>query len=237
MIAKNVCGRVGLVLWACGVAGCQQPRPESMLADAGLEMTLAVAPALNHSGASDFDPIRAAEIMTSELGQFDGVKTISMARVLAQLDEHGMTRVESPSEALEIAERLGADGIIVFAVTEFDPYDPPVIGIAAQIYGHGSDAPWFDPVDTSRQASPPQIVTGSPMPRVEFQRTIDARNDQVVKGIKAFAKRRNADDSPFGWRKYLATQEDYLRFCSFTVLCELIRQEVTHVAPAHERRK
>ncbi len=237
MIANNVCGCVALVLWACGVVGCQQPRPEAVLADADIHMTLAVAPALNHSGASDFDSIRAAEIMTSELGQFDGVTTISVTRVLAQLDEQGTTRIESPSEALEIAERLGADGIIVFAVTEYDPYDPPVIGIAAQIYGYGSDAPWFDPVGTSRQASPPQIRTGSPKPRVEYQRTIDARSDQVVKGIKAFAKRRNAEDSPYGWRKYLATQEDYLRFCSFTVLCELFRQEVTHVAPAHERKK
>ena len=26
---------------------------------------------------------------------------------------------------------------IVVAITEFDPYDPPVVGIAAQIYGYG----------------------------------------------------------------------------------------------------
>jgi hypothetical protein len=43
--------------------------------------------------------------------------------------------------------------------------------------------------------------------------------------VREYADTRDADDSPYRWRKYLASQERYLRFCCFTVAGELMEQQ------------
>ena len=110
-------------------------------------MTIAVAPALNVSGSGHLDPNAIADLMASELSYVADIEVIPVNRVLAVLADQGRTRVESPGHAWQIAEVLGADGILVFAVTEYDAYDPPVVGIASQLYGRRrlSQPVRFDP--------------------------------------------------------------------------------------------
>jgi hypothetical protein len=191
-------------------------------------MTVAVAPALNFSGSSDFDRNRVADLMTSELGHVDGIKVIPVSRVLAVLAQQGRREVGSPSHALEICQRLGADAILVFAVTEYDPYDPPTVGIAAQLYGQvpgrGPEGD-LDPILVSRQAravadSPPAGPSGQPV--AQTQRVFNATHDYVVQQIKRFARRRDTQKSPYGWRLYLVSQEHYLRFCCSATLQALL---------------
>jgi hypothetical protein len=119
-------------------------------------LTIAVAPALNFSGSSEFDPNAVADLMASELGSVAGVEVIPVSRVLAVLAQQGRREVASPEHARQIVEHLGADAILIFAVTEYDPYHPPVVGIAAQLYGvrRDDDAGGLDPVRISRQARP-----------------------------------------------------------------------------------
>ncbi|MCH8146794.1 MAG: hypothetical protein IH987_02235 [Planctomycetes bacterium] len=118
-------------------------------------MTVAVAPALNLSGAADFDPDRFADLMASELSYVEGVTVVPVSRVLAMLTAQGHVTVTSPEHAWELVKQLGSDAILVFAVTEYDPYDPPSIGISAQLYGRrpGTGGGSVDPVALSRQAS------------------------------------------------------------------------------------
>ena len=94
-------------------------------------MTIAVAPALNLSGAADFDPSRFADLMASELSYADGISVIPVSRVLGVLAAQELEKVESQAHAHELVRLLGADAILVFAVTEYDPYDPPSIAISA----------------------------------------------------------------------------------------------------------
>jgi hypothetical protein len=47
----------------------------------------------------------------------------------------------------------------------------------------------------------------------EYQRVFDASQDAVAAEVKDFARLRRADRSPYAWRKYLASQQHYLRFC------------------------
>jgi hypothetical protein len=199
-------------------------------------MAIAVAPALNHSGSQDFDPLRLADLMASELAQWPGVRVIPLNRVLAQLAAENKERIESPEHALQVMERVGADGIVVFAVTEYDPYLPPVMGLTAQLYGIGPE--WaggfdptrgFDPVAASRQASPFEAGAYLELPRAEYHRVFNSSDEAVQREIRRFALRRNAEDSPYGWRKFLASQENFWRFCCAVTTRELIRQEVTQV--------
>lgn len=215
-------------------SGCV--RHELTLADVDHRMAIAVTPALNHSGSQEFDPLRLADLMASELAQWPGVRVIPLNRVLAQLAAQDKERIESPAHALQVMERVGADGIVVFAVTEYDPYQPPVMGLTAQLYGHGPErAGGFDPVAASRQPSPFEAGAYSDLPRAEYHRVFNGSEEAVQREIRRFALRRDAEGSPYGWRKFLASQESYWRFCCSVTTRELIRQEVTQVVALRER--
>jgi len=189
-------------------------------------MTIAVAPALNLSGAADFDPNRVADLMASELCYADGIKVIPVSRVLGILAAQGRESVESQAHALELGELLGADAVLVFAVTEYDPYDPPSVGISAQLYGSRprSSVRALDPVAMSREAG--LASSGSRTgPRGSFaqtQRVFDASHNSVVKEVREFASRRGGGGSPYGWRRYLVSQQDYMRFCCHATVRALL---------------
>ena len=188
-------------------------------------MVIAVAPALNFSGGSDFDPSSVADLMASELGYLEGVNVIPVTRVLAVLARQGRQEIGSPSHALEIADTLGADAILVFAVTEYDPYNPPIVGIAAQLYGsrRGDSLGSIDPILVSRQARPFALSPRVPatVPLAQAERVFDASHESVAGEVKAYARHRTEDLGPMGWEKYLASQRHYLRYCCHAIIGEL----------------
>jgi len=218
----------GVVLFGGG--GCAQrknPEGVGVAAPYGRPMTIAVAPALNFSGTSQWDPVRVGDLMASELSQVQGLNVVGVNRVMAVLARQGRDNVTSPAHAVEICELLGVDAILVFAVTEFDPYSPPVVGLAVQVYGPQPREMGFDPVATSRQARPfpGDGEDERNRPWAQVQRTYNAAHDSVVAAVEAYGKTRDAERSPMGWRKYLASQELYLRFCCHSAIEELMRQE------------
>ncbi len=226
-----------------GGAGCTQQESAfdpSRIPNAWLgPMTVAVAPALNLSGSPDFDPERVADLMASELGNVDGIDVIPVSRVLAVLARQGQREVGSPEHALDICRALGADAILVFAVTEYDPYDPPIIGITAQLYGHtrlGRGQSQVYPVLVSRQPRPQPGSERRPwpvgQPLAQAQQVFNAAHQHVGRQVRRFAQRRGAGQSPFGWRLYLASQEHYLRFCCAAVIETLVGPSSTREVTA-----
>lgn len=189
-------------------------------------MTIAVAPALNLSGSKDFDPNRFADIMASELSYAEGISVVPVSRVLGVLGERGLTQVDSRDLALELVDRLGADAILVFAVTGYDPYDPPKIGISAQLFGTrpGVGGGRVDPVALSRQAGLVADRGGAPMDGLlaQHQQVYDAAHQSVVGDIRAFAARRNGEGNPYGWRKYVVSQQHFIEFCCHTTIAALL---------------
>lgn len=242
--ARGIRGRVFSILplvLVCGWIGCsaQQPvrdvaaEPELYLPE---EVQVAVAPALNHSGSPEFDPAKVGDLMASELSGLGGVKVVGVSRVLAVLAEHGDVRIRSPEHALDVCERLGVDGILVFAVTEYDPYTP-VVGLAAQIYG-----PWrarglqggLDAVAASRAARPFPVpeAFGGIRPQAQVQQTFNAAHEAVQRDVQRYAHSRSADAGPLGWKRYLASQENYLRYCCFNIARDLMSQRMENQAAA-----
>lgn len=213
------------VLAGCAARRCAEP---IVIANPHLgPMTLAVGPAVNLSGSADFDPDRFADLLASELSYAEGISVIPVSRTLGVLSVQGTDTIESPEHALELVRLLGADAILVFAVTEYDPYDPPKIGLSAQLFGtlpRRAGGKEIDPVALSRQSR----LTASGRRRLprrvlaQAQRVFDASHDAVVAEVRAFASRREADESPYGWRKYLVSQQEYIRFCSHAIIEALL---------------
>ena len=83
-----------------------------------------------------------------------------------------------------------------------------------------------DPVATSRMARPFPVADGreSVRPWAQSQRTFDSRHEVVRAALEDYAKTRNGPGGPYGWKKYLASQEWYLRFCCHTVCRDLLEQ-------------
>ncbi|MCG3138449.1 MAG: hypothetical protein HJJLKODD_02314 [Phycisphaerae bacterium] len=214
--------------------GCQR-KAEPTLVDVRQPMVIAVAPVLNHSGSRDIDTLKLADLMISELTQVPGVTTIPLNRVLAQLQAAGRMRVESPAHAVELMEKLGADGIVVMAVSEYDAYTP-ILGLTAQLYGYGLDAQQrFDPEAQSRAASPLDYQGLPQEPRVQYQRVFLGRDEELADEIRRYERDRQVSGSPHGWRLILASQEEFQRFCCYTTARALIRQEVTQVLARVDR--
>lgn len=226
-----------LALWvvagvlAAATVGCSVQKAEpAALSPYSRTVTIAVAPALNHSGSSDFDPMVVADLFASELSHVDEVVVIPLSRTLAVLASQGKRQIESPSHALEVCEALGAEAIVVMAVTEYDPYDPPVVGITAQMYALAHvPSTRLDPVAISRRPSPFAVAGsgGSALqPRSQTQRVFNASHETVAEAVRRYAWQRDSDRSPYGWRKWMKSQRQYLRFCCWATVEELMRQEL-----------
>lgn len=188
---------------------------------------IAVAPALNFSGSSAFDPAVAGDLMASELSTLPGVGVIGVNRVMAILAEQGVGRIQSPRHALAVCERLGADAILVFAVNEFDPYTP-VVGITAQLYTRRAEPVRCDATAGAQPGGPSSAPAEElPIrPAAECQRVFNATHERVQNAVRDYADKRKEGESPYGWRKYLASQQWFLRFCCHTVARDLLTQPV-----------
>lgn len=189
-------------------------------------MTIAVAPALNQSGSRDFDANRFSDLMASELTYSAGVSVVPVSRVLAVLAQNGDKSVRNAEHALAIGKTLGVDAVLVYSVTEYDPYDPPSIGLTCQLYGSrpGASQRSADPVALSRRAmlTASEDRTAARGLVSQMQRVFDASHDSVVRDVKRFARKREGDATPYGWRKHVVSQQHFIRFCCFSSIRELL---------------
>jgi len=193
-------------------------------------MAIAVAPVLNFTGSADLDAAQAADLLASELTDFDGIVVIPVSRVLAALAAEGRNQIESPAHALHVARTVGADAILVAGVTEYDPYTPNV-GLALQLYAPDRKDPAPMISDAAVHANQPVGLENhqdSLTPLGQIQKVYNATHDDVVSDVERYARRRGADESPYGWREYLKVQTKYLRFCWHDALERMATQQAAY---------
>jgi len=224
MAAGQACFAAAIILVCSGGCSHDKPKTERVTVSYPPGTTIAVAPPINASGCPDIDTVRLADLMASELSTLPGIGVIGVNRVLAVLAEQRQTQIISAEHALTISDRLGADAILVFAVTEYNPYTP-VVSLVAEVYGDQTPGAQVDPVATSRMARPlpPPPAAGGPRPWAQVQRTFNAEHEAVQEEVEQYAEARDANKTPYGWRKYLASQEYFLRYCCYSVARTLMQ--------------
>ena len=223
-----------LVAMLTPLAGCGpvevQRRGEKLYNSLVGVQTIVVAPAMNLSTSSNVNITDVTNAMASELGQVEGVNVVPLGRVVQYLADNKLATVGSPEEARELARVFGAQATIVMAVTEYDPYNPPRMGLAVQMYTAGDlPAPaatdGFDPVAASRSAAPFAVGEAANRPRDMISRVYSGRNAETEILAKRYSRERMADDTPYGWRRFLVDQSEFQRLCCYGIIREMMGEE------------
>ena len=192
--------------------------------------SLAVTVFRNESGSPDIDEMIVTDKFYTELQQIEGFEVIPVDRVINALNELGMAQVENATDAMTLADHLSVDGVIVGAITQYDPYSPPLVGMAVQLYSRHREpveakAAAVDAGDLARRGQPFAMETQLPLrPSAGVVRIIDARQNATIRRIKKYARQSNAGATPYGWKKY-TTRLNYLRFVAHEIIGELLAQQ------------
>lgn len=179
--------------------------------------TAVVAPMLNLSANAQVDSLKLTDLFCSELAATQRFSVIPTNLVIAGLAHNGKTWVESPAEALQLAESFDADGTFVLALTEYDPYDPPVAGFILQWY------PRQRQQHARHAMTGMQGAVGTAHPAAQVQRVFNAAAAPVQDELRTYAEDRSDKRSALKWRKYAQSQELYLRYCSWSLIQSMER--------------
>ncbi len=204
-----------------------------------------MAPVLNLSGSQDFDQLHVTDVIASEFQAVGNMTVIPVNLALAELVRSGRTTVETPEDAVALAQTFSADATIVTAITEYDPYDPPRVGMVMQWYEARPQrsSGGFRPVQASRasrsgeaQLSEYEQPAG---PRWQVQRVFDAADERVLDQIRDFAEKRDGHNSPFGYRKYVKSQELYVHYCGAALIKTITKldEDSRAVVGPHEAKR
>ncbi len=225
-----------LIVAACLYAGgCASERPkpygreESLQLPAGLRRTWAVAPVINLSGQPGVDALLQADILYQQLQTVDGLTVIPVDRVAQAYASLHIEQVQSPEQALAIADFLGCQGLIVATITQYDPYNPPKFGGSLQLFereGGVNRPPPPDPRDLMRQGAPTEVAA-MPQQQQDFLQVVgmfDASSGSVRDALFTYAEGRHEPAGPLGAKEYLLSMDRYSGFAYRSLLEQLLVQ-------------
>ena len=224
--------RVAALVAATLIAGCEQPPPkyghEWQLSLRTLNRPLwAVAPALNLSGQADIDPLLQADLVYQQLQEVNNVTVIPVNRVVEVFAALKLEKVENEKQANLVCEALGCDALVIPTVTAYDPYNPPKVGAALQLLGHGAvyHVPNADAHALDRQAAPAPATALPAQPDfIQSVGMFDAANGTTRDAVLNYAQGRNDPSGPLGPKEYFVNMDRYCGFVYHSLLADLVRQ-------------
>jgi hypothetical protein len=232
-----------LVFTALATGGCAPKLTQPTTLTSPFEGTQlwAVVPFANESGVSLVDGVRVADMFVQQLQQVDGINTVPVNRVLLAMRYSDMPSISSPQDAVQLARMLDADAIVVGTVTAWEPYPPPTMGMAVQLFADGGyRTARIIPQDLVRSptagVSPGEL--GPSHAVAEAAGVFDSRNHQTLTWLEAYADGRTEPDGAFGTEIYLMDMELYTQFVSYRLIHDLLafgQVEQTPVASTNPR--
>ena len=103
---------------------------------------VAVAPFFNLSNEPTVDGRRVAIAYFNELQQIPGFEVVPVGVVEGAMKEYNIA-LRGPADARRLAQLLEVDALVVGAVTDFNPYYPPRMGLQVEWYAAN---PCFHPI-------------------------------------------------------------------------------------------
>ena len=196
--------------------------------------TLAIAPVINLSGSRNFDPLTVSDSIFAEMQQVGGLNVMPVNKTLMAMQRLGLRAIDTPEQAQAVARQMGADAIVVPAVTAYDPYDPPVMGMTLHLYTARNLTPRVTAQARRIDGSVTDAVESAPVdtrqPVSQVSAIFNARNQTVLRELRGFASGRTEYASAMKDEKFLVDMDQYTRFVSHAMIRRLLELERNRVA-------
>lgn len=217
---------IGMQVAACGPTYVQP----AVLAHPQPGQVWAVAPFHNESGTTAPDGAAVADAFAIEAQQVVGVTVLPVNRVIAAMRAAGMVDVTTAGEARMLMNMLNLDGLVVGTITAYDPYHPPVIGLAVELHqAEDAGATDFDPRHLQHSATethaPSPALGGFGARPLQAAGIFEADDHRTLEAIRRYAHGRTATDSAFGDRIYEYRMDLYTQFACYQLIGALLEQE------------
>lgn len=171
----------------------------------------AVAPFSNESGVTNADGARVADQFVKVVEETDGLSCVALNRTIASMQLLGLRAIRSDADAVRLREAMGVDGLVVGTITGWDPYPPPKMGLAAQVYLRGER---------------PNPATGQPIdgsvPSAAASGSFDSSNHATLAALRRYSDARHEPGGPYGEQIYLVDMSRYSEFASYEILAKIL---------------
>lgn len=210
------------------------------------DVVWAVIPPMNESGTSLADPMTIGDAIVASVQGIRGVRCLPLNRTVDAMRSMGLVNgVQSSSEAHQLAELLGADAVLAGSITAYDPYDPPVMGLALALYARPGAMSQADQARLDTRALTMAFtdfgsydgLTFAGEPVTVVSEHLDGRSHDVRIAARAYAEGRSDHTSALQWRIYLASMDLYTQFAAHHTIGRLIDEEWLRLARQQRDRR
>jgi len=210
------------------------------------EVLWAVIPPMNESGTSLASELAIGDAIVGAAQGVRGVRCLPINRTIEALGALQLRRgIQSSGDAHRVAEYLGADAVLVGSVTAYDPYDPPVLGLALALYARPGAMAHAGSASLDTRALTMAFTDFGTFDAVSFAgepvsvvaERLDARSHEVQLAVRGYAEGRSDPNSALRWRVYLASMDLYTQFAAHHTVGRLIDEEWLRLARAQRDRR
>jgi hypothetical protein len=204
------------------------------------DVVWAVLPPRNESGTSLVRTDLVGDELVAAVQQIRGVRCLPLNRSLEVARSLGLEDgPRDASDAVRLAEALGVDAVLAASITAYDPYDPPILGLALALYAKpGAMAETKSKTDLDAFSLSMAFTDFGRFDGVRFggdpvttvSQHLDARDHAVLMTVKRYAEGRSDPTSSMRWRVYTASMELYTRFAAYHCVGRLIDEEWLRLA-------
>ena len=188
---------------------------------------VAILPFINQTPETRLKTEEFSNIFASEILKFDGFRVVR-PRVVAMTLGEG-EEIRTLEDAIRVGRRLKVDAVFVAAITDYDPYRPPKIGISVQFLRVASREISDSEIDRIVQCASWRRGPLA-MGRKEaghwmgaFERVYDAHQESVRRELTAYCDAQEGDDSAFrGDEEFIAVQARFMQFVSNQVINDVL---------------
>ncbi len=145
---------------------------------------IAVVPFFNLSPEPSADGHRFADAYFAELQKVPGFQVLPVGVAEAAIQDLQLD-LQNPEDAMKLGQILGVDAVVVGAITDYNPYYPPRVGLQVSWY---SAHPWgFSPGVPTEPLAPKRFLN----PSIARRNANRRKGDGTASNAGANAKRDN----------------------------------------------
>lgn len=230
-----------LLISGCSlITGCSGAAP--LVSPYPTQRVWAIAPLRNESGSVQANGHTLADHLARQLENASNLDVLPVNRTLAVMEALEIPEISSPAQARQVLASLNADALLVGTITAYDPYDPPKLGMAIELYLN-KRVEYFDSLNVrklTRAATGQEGLPAPPgkqKPPSNVSAYFDAADPGTRRRLMRYARHRSQEnhrhDQP--WQIYRINMDLYSEFVSYVMSWRLLRAETRRVAPPTEQ--